>query len=64
VRKKITRQKGKGGSVELLPNRHALSKLTARNAFNNSINNYAKSTPSGANALDTPSVMEMAQVKY
>lgn len=48
----------------MLPNRHALSTLTARNAFNNSINDYSKATPSGEGALDTPSVMEMAQVKY
>lgn len=62
--KGFTKQKGKGGSSELLPNRHALTKLTAGEAFQRSINNYAKATPSGASALDTPSVMEMSRIKY
>lgn len=48
----------------MLPNRHALNKLTAGDAFQRSISNYAKVTPSGRQALDTPNVLDMAQVKY
>jgi hypothetical protein len=62
--KNITQHNGKGGSQELLPNRHAMSQLTAGDAFQRSINNYAKVTPSGEGALASPSVIDMSQVKY
>jgi hypothetical protein len=61
---KIIRQIGKGGRQELLPNRQAINRLTGGETWERSINNYAKVTPSGENALDVPSVLEMAQVKY
>lgn len=48
----------------MLPNRRALTKLTAGDAFQRSISNYAKVTPSGETALGSPSVLDMAQIKY
>jgi len=62
--RKIIKQKGKGGQQELLPNRHAVNRLTGGETWERSVNNYAKVTPSGENAIETPSVLEMAQVKY
>jgi hypothetical protein len=62
--RKIIRQSGKGSQQELLPNRHAVNRLTGGETWERSINNYAKVTPSGENALQAPDVMEMAQVKY
>lgn len=48
----------------MLPSRRALTKLTAGDAFQRSISNYAKVTPSGENAIGAPNVLDMAQVKY
>jgi hypothetical protein len=62
--KGFTQHEGKGSKQELLPNRHAMSQLTKGEPWQRTINNYAKSTPSGEDALDTPNVMTMAQVKY
>lgn len=62
--KKITKHVGKGGNQEMLPSRHAMSQLTAGDAFQRSINNYAKVTPSGEGALGSPSVMDMSKVEY
>lgn len=62
--KGITKHKGKGGKQERLPNRHAVSQLTAGDAFQRSINNYAKVTPSGEGALDAPNVMQMSKIEY
>ena len=62
--RKIIKQIGKGSQQELLPNRHAVNRLTQGETWERSINNYAKVTPSGESALTVPSVMEMAQVKY
>lgn len=61
---KPTRHNGKGSTSEVLPDRHALTKLTAGDAFQRSISNYAKVTPSGKQAIGMPSVLDMAQVKY
>jgi hypothetical protein len=63
INSNITRHKGKGSSP-LLPSRNALDQLTAGEAFNQSINNYAKVTPSGGSALNAPSVLAMSQIKY
>lgn len=41
---------GKGGKQELLPSRHAMDQLTKGNPWQRSMSNYAKLTPSGANA--------------
>jgi hypothetical protein len=60
----ITKHKGKGSNSELLPNRHAMSQLTSGDAFQRSISNYAKVTPSGEGALGSPSVMDMSKVEY
>ena len=62
--RKIIKQKGKGGQQELLPSRTAVNRLTGGETWERSVNNYAKVTPSGENAIETPSVLEMAQVKY
>jgi len=62
--RKIVKHIGKGSQQELLPNRHAVNRLTGGETWERSINNYAKVTPSGENALEAPSVLEMAQVKY
>jgi hypothetical protein len=64
MKPEITKHAGKGSKQEMLPNRHAMNKLTSGEAWQRSINNYAKVTPSGEGALATPSVMQMAQVKY
>jgi len=60
----VIKQIGKGSQQELLPNRHAVNRLTGGETWERTINNYAKVTPSGENAKDMPSVLEMAQVKY
>lgn len=62
--RKIIKQIGKGSQQELLPNRHAVNRLTGGETWERSINNYAKVTPSGESATEVPNVLEMAQVKY
>ncbi len=52
------------GSTPVLPERRALNKLTAGDAFQRSISNYAKVTPSGDKAIGLPNVLDMAQIKY
>jgi hypothetical protein len=59
----LIRQKGKG-EQPLLPNRGAVNRLTKGEPWQKTIDNYAKVTPAGVSALDAPSVMQMAQVKY
>ena len=54
----LIRNKGKGSTEEALPNRMVLSELTKGDPTQRSMNNYAKSTPGGANPV--PSFMEMA----
>lgn len=44
---------GKGGQQEMLPHRNAVAQLIGGDAFQRSINNYAKLTPSGAGAPAT-----------
>lgn len=44
---------GKGSRQEMLPNRHALAKLTGGTPADRTMNMYAKATPSGAGALST-----------
>lgn len=60
---KMIHHKGKG-EQPMLPNRAAMNQLTTGEAWQRSINNYAKLTPTGEPAVDAPSVLEMAQVKY
>ena len=61
----IVKQKGKGSEqMVLLPNRRAVNRLVGGETWERSANNYAKVTPSGENALDTPSVLDMTQIKY
>ena len=47
---RLIQHNGKGGREELLPGRHAMAQLTGGNPWQRSIGNYAKLTPSGANA--------------
>lgn len=61
---KMIQHLGKGSNQALLPNRHAMNLLTKGEPWQRSINNYAKVTPSGEDAIGSPSVMDMAQVKY
>lgn len=60
--KKLIKHSGKGSTSEVLPDRHALTKLTAGDAYQRSISHYAKATP--GLSTETPSVLDMAQVKY
>jgi hypothetical protein len=62
INSSITKHKGKGAAM--LPGKDALRQLTAGDAFQSSINNYAKATPSGEGAIGAPSVMEMSKVQY
>lgn len=48
---------GKGSRQQRLPNRHALNTLTKGDPVQRSLNNYARQTPSGAGALDAPSLI-------
>lgn len=64
MKPKLTQHNGKGSASQVLPDRHAMSQLTAGDAYQRSINNYAQVTPSGKGAMGTPNVLEMAQVKY
>lgn len=41
-----------------------MAKLTAGDAYQRSISNYAKLTPSGESALGAPSVLDMSKVEY
>jgi hypothetical protein len=43
-----------------LPHRHALTQLAGGDPLQRTMNNYAKATPSGANALNAPSVVGMS----
>jgi hypothetical protein len=45
--------KGKGGGQAMLPNRAAVAALTKGDPTQQSLGNYAKLTPSGANAPAT-----------
>lgn len=45
--------RGKPGQQELLPSRHAMSQILGLSPMARSINDYAKLTPSGANAPRT-----------
>jgi hypothetical protein len=61
--KGFVKYKGKGEQV-LLPNRRAVNQLARGEPWEKSLNNYAKVTPSGENALDAPDITDMVQVKY
>jgi hypothetical protein len=50
----MTAQKGKGGGDALLPNRAAVHELLGGDPVQSALGNYAKATPTGANALGTP----------
>lgn len=54
---------GKGSRQEMLPSRHALSKLTGGSPADRTFNMYAKATPSGAGALDTYADIEAMGTK-
>jgi len=62
--KKVPKPIGKGSKTEMLPNRHAMNRLTGGEAWERSINNYAKVTPSGEGAIATPSILDMSEIKY
>jgi hypothetical protein len=47
---RLTHIRNKGSREYLLPSRHALAEVTKGNPWQRSIGNYAKLTPSGANA--------------
>jgi hypothetical protein len=64
MRPQITRRAGKGSQLELLPNQRTLSRLVSGDTFERSLNNYAKVTPSGENALETPNIEDMSRVKF
>lgn len=58
---RLTINQGKGGSQQLLPHRSALNQLTKGNPQQRSFQNFAKLTPSGANAPMTyQSIIDMA----
>jgi hypothetical protein len=60
-RGKFPKPNGKGSRQEMLPSRNALAQLTG-SPFPRSINDYAKLTPSGANAPPTyGDIMSMAE---
>lgn len=61
---KLTKNKGKGGLLETLPNQRTLSRLVSGDTFERSMSNYAKVTPSGENALTTPNIDDMSKVKF
>lgn len=63
INSKITKNKGKGGGP-MLPSKSAVRQLTAGDAFQQSLNNYAKTTPSGEGALGAPSVLDMSKIQY
>lgn len=53
---------GKGGGQQLLPGRHAMNTLTKGDPWQRSMGNYAKLTPSGANAPATyQDIIDMAE---
>lgn len=56
--------KGKKDKSEVLPNRRTVSKLVNGETWQRSLNNYAKVTPSGENALNAPNINEMNRVKF
>ena len=64
MKQNLVQQAGKGSKIDTLPNRHAMTTVANGEPWQRSLNNYAKVTPSGEGALDTPNVMDMAQVKY
>jgi hypothetical protein len=47
---RLTVNQGKGGKGQLLPHRSAMNELTKGNPWQRTFQNYAKLTPSGANA--------------
>ena len=56
------RPKGKLGSQEMLPSRHAMSTLVGGSPMDRSMGNYAKMTPSGAGAPGSyPAIMQEGQ---
>lgn len=54
---------GKGSRQEILPSRHALSKLTGGSPADRTMSMYAKATPSGAGALSTYADIEAMGTK-
>ncbi len=60
---RLIQHRGKGGREELLPSRHAMAQLTTGNPWQRSIGNYAKLTPSGANAPTSyQDIVDMAEM--
>ena len=47
---RLVNLKNKGSKEQLLPGRHAMDQLTKGDPWQRSMGNYAKLTPSGANA--------------
>jgi hypothetical protein len=60
---RLTVNQGKGGGQELLPHRDAMNQLTKGDPWQRSIGNYAKLTPSGANApMSYQDIIDMASM--
>lgn len=59
---KIQKVKNKGSQPEMLPNRHAMSRLVRGDLVQRSMNNYAKLTPGVGQ--ETPSIVDMSTVSY
>jgi hypothetical protein len=57
----FTHNEGKGSASEMLPHRSALTRLAGGDPLKRTVNNYARATPSGANALDAPSIVGMGK---
>jgi hypothetical protein len=58
---KVVRNVGKGSKDEVLPSRMAMETITKGSPMQRSMNNYAKKTPSGLNAMG-PSFMMMSRM--
>lgn len=53
----IDKHTGKGGTQQVLPNRHALQTLTQGDPSQRTMNNYAKATPLANPEVDSPSIL-------
>jgi hypothetical protein len=60
---RLTQLHNKGSREQLLPGRHAMETLTKGDPWQRSMGNYAKLTPSGANApLHYQDIIDMGQM--
>lgn len=56
---KTIKNVGKGSKEEMLPSRYAKAQLTGGDAFQRSMNNYAKKTPAGN--INAPNIFMMGR---